>query len=225
VPAVQAAPATPVTPATPVATTPAGTLTHVPVYSPTGDVYFTLPAGRDWREAMDALPALTQLMPTGTLQGEHVLGIWRRTISGGPYVYIQAIAIDLAPHPEVSGVDDLANLKLGFLRRDSDTFQVGGLQSTTAGGKPALQADSTAGRRFPGGPSGRGPVSAADLDRYVTQRNPGSPVTELIWTARDVFVVRGNWGYNFRLFSTGPGVTSAHEGDLSQLLASLTFNY
>jgi hypothetical protein len=196
------------------------------VYSPTGgDVSFTLPPGRDWTDAYSALPTLTRLMPTGTLQGEYVLGLWRRSASGMPYAYIEATTIDLGPHPDVKGVNDLATLKLRFLGNDSDAFQAGPLLPTSAGGQPAVQVDSVATRRFSNAPGGRGAVSSADLDQYVTKLAPGSPVTELIWTARDVFVIRGSWGYDFRLFSTGPGVKSANEADLSQLLATLTFHY
>jgi hypothetical protein len=212
--------------ATAAPTTPAGFLNHVPVYSPTGgDVSFTLPPGRDWMDAFGALPTLTRLMPTGTLQGEYALGLWRRSASGMPYAYIEATAIDLGPHPDVKGVTDLATLKLRFLRNDSDAFQAGPLQPATAGGQPATQVDTVATRRFSSDPGGRGTVSSGDLDQYVTKLAPGSPVTELTWSARDVFVIRGNWGYDFRLFSTGPGVKSDNEGDLNQLLATLTFNY
>jgi hypothetical protein len=210
---------------TPVPTTPPGTLTRPPVLGPTGDVNFSLPAGRDWRDASDAVAPLSQLSPTGTLQGERILGIWRRTYDDGPYVYLQFDAVDLNFHPEVKTVTDLATLKMGFLRRDSETSQVGSLRAMTAGGQPAEQADSVWGRRFPGGPGQRGRPSATDIDRYVTQHNPDDPVSELLWSERDVFVLRGNWGYVFRLYSTGPGQKSANEPDLDWVLATLTFAY
>jgi hypothetical protein len=195
------------------------------VYAPGGDVSFTLPPGRDWREANNAIAPLTQLSPTGMLQGERILGIWRRTLNDGPYVYIQFDAVDLNFHTEVKTVADLAALKMGFLRRDSETAQVGSLRGMTAGGQPAQVADSVWGRRFPGGPGGRGQPSASDINQYVTQHNSNEAVSELLWTERDVFVLRGNWGYVFRLYSTGPGVKSANESDLDQVLATLTFNY
>jgi hypothetical protein len=210
---------------TPVPTTPPGTLTHAPVYGPTGDVYFPLPAGHDWRDASNAVAPLTQLSPTGMLQGERILGIWRRTYNDAPYVYLQFDAVDLNFHPEIKTVTDLANLKMGFLRRDSETAQVGSLLGMTAGGQPAEQADSVWGRRFPGGPGQRGQPSASDINQWVTQHNSNDPVSELLWTERDVFVLRGNWGYVFRLYSTGPGQQSANRADLDQVLASLTFRY
>jgi hypothetical protein len=210
---------------TPVPTTPPGTLTRTPVFGPSGDVTFTLPAGRDWREAGNALAPLRQLSPTGTLQGERNLGIWRRTYDDGPYVYLQFDAVDLNFHPDVKTVTDLADLKMGFLRRDSETAQVGSLRRMTAGKQPAEMADSVWGRRFPGGPGQRGQPSASEIDRFVTQRDSNDPVTELLWTSRDVFVLRGNWGYVFRLYSTGPGQKSQNEPDLDWVLSTLTFNY
>ena len=223
--ATRASAATTPTGLTPVPTTPPGTLTRAPVLGPTGDVNFSLPAGHDWRDASDAVAPLSQLSPTGMLQGERILGIWRRTYDDGPYVYLQFDAVDLNFHPEVKTVTDLATLKMGFLRRDSETSQVGSLRGMTAGGQPAEQADSVWGRRFPGGPGQRGQPSASDIDRYVTQHKPDDPVSELLWSERDVFVLRGNWGYVFRLYSTGPGQKSANEPDLDWVLATLTFAY
>jgi hypothetical protein len=202
------------------------TLARVPLYGPTsGDVTFTAPLARGWSDAGGVVSSLTGLMPTGTLQGEHVLAAWRLVDNGGPYVYLEAIAVELAPHPEVKGVADLANLKLRFLRNDSDGLQAGGLQPTTVAGQPAVVADSVAARKFPTGPGASGSLSSSDLNAFVTQRVPDNPVSELDWSARDVVVIRGSWGYDFRLFSTSPGAQGARQGDLNQLLAGLTFNY
>ena len=197
----------------------------MPTYGPAGstsDVAFTM---LNWMEATSALPTLTRLMPTGTLQGERPLGLWRLGQSGQPYIYVQAIAIELAPHPEVKSVADLAALKLRFLRNDSDNLAGGTLQATTIAGQPALRTESQATRRFSSDPGARGNVSSSDMNQYVTQLTPDSAVTELIWSARDVFVIRGNWGYAFRYFSTGPAMLSAHQAEFDTMLAGLTFNY
>ena len=80
---------------------------------------------------------------------------------------------------------------MGFLRRDSETSQVDSLRGMTAGKQPAEMADSVWGRRFPGGPGQRGQPSAAEIDQVVTQHNSHDPVSELLWSERDVFVLRG----------------------------------
>lgn len=182
----------------------------------------TPPPGRDWTDATESRATLTRLLPTGTLQGERVLGLWRRSPGGGPYAYLQARSIDLAPHPDVSSVSDLAALKQRFLRNDSDAFQSSAPLPTTVAGWPALVFDNVATRRFSTDGTGRGVVSSSDLDRFVTRRSPDSAVTELVWSARDVLTIRGGRGYAFRLFSNGPGVKNDHLGDLDQLLAGLT---
>jgi hypothetical protein len=216
----------PTPPAAPLPTpAPGGTPapTPAPVASPGAEVRFTVPPGRDWTDVSSSLATLTRLVPSGTLQGERPLGVWRRSTGDGPYAYLQAMAIELAPHPEVTDVASLTELKRRFLRNDSDAFAAGPAQPTTVGGQPALWFESEATRRFPGGDSSRGSVSAADVERYVTRQAPGRPVTELIWYARDVLTIQGGRGYAFRLFAAGPGVRSEHVRDLEQLLASVTF--
>jgi hypothetical protein len=197
----------------------------VPQLGPGGDLSFSVPSGGGWTDATGVLSTVTRLMPTGTLGGERVLGAWRLLGSGGVFVYVEAVAIDLASHPDVKSLDDLAALKFRFVQRDSDAFQAGETQRSVVGGQPAVIADSVVIRRFPGDPGASGRVSTSELNEAVTRVTPDSPVTELIWAVRDVVTIRGNWGYDFRLFSTSAAMKSASVDTFNQLLAGLTFNY
>jgi hypothetical protein len=129
-------------------------------------------------------------------------------------VSLQVIAVDLAAHPDIATVDDLAALKLLLLERDSDASTREAPQTVTVAGLPARVVDSTHKRTFDDGISIGGLSSAGD-DR----------ATELTWTDRDAFLIKGNWGYIVRITSADADLLRGHHADLSRVLESLKLNY
>jgi len=192
------------------------TLGHLPVLGPTGDVSLSPPDNRGWEEAMN-VPGLADLMPMGTLPGEATIGSWRvLPFPDGAFVYLRVDAIDLSYHPDVKTVADLATLKTGVLSRDANSFQSSGAQDATYGGVAAKVVDSYAVREFPDG---------AVITDIAGEASPDSLFTELDWTMRDVYLIRGNWGYDIRLASIDPTLFQSRVQDFSQALSSLLFHY
>jgi hypothetical protein len=194
-----------------------GTLTHVPQFGAGGDVNFDLPPGRGWSDAM-SVTALADLIPQGALQGEQTIAQWRAlNTQGGPYTYLQVKAIDLATHPDVTTAQNLADLKMRFVCRDVSscaTTTGGDMTIGVAPGVPATPVDSAAVRKF------------GDQKQIggVTQDVADKSVDELMWRTRDVFFVKGNYGYDVRLASTDT-LSTERLADLDRALSTLLFRY
>jgi hypothetical protein len=140
---------------------------------------------------------------------------WRvLTRSGGSYTYLQVKAVALWSHPDVDTAQDLAELKTRFLCRDVSRCTLQAPQQTVLGGVPATSVDAVLVRQFGEQKSISG-VSTDEGDKTAD---------ELTWSTRDVFLVKGNYGYNIRLASTDT-LTSRVLADLDQALATLQFYY
>ena len=221
-------PAVPAASAAPAASAPAGAssaavyaasglLSHAPQFGASGDVSFDLPSGRNWNDATAI--GLDDLVPLGTLSGEQTIAQWWAfNGTGRVYTFLQAQAIHLATHPDVKTAQDLAALKMRFLCRDVVSCSLSAQQDTivgTAPGVPAAIVESTMDREL------------AELKRLSgrTTDAAGKEADRLIWKMRDIFVVKGNYGYDIRLAQTDSSLPADRLAEFDQTLTTLTFRY
>jgi hypothetical protein len=226
-PAAPAAPAAAAAPAAPAAPAPAassaaayassGLLTHTPRFGSGGDVSFDVPAGHNWNDATST--RLEEIVPLGTLTGEQMIAQWWAfNGTGQVYTLLQVQAIHLATHPEVKTAQDLATLKMRFLCRDVVSCTQSAQPATTVGvapGVPAAIVDSTMDRQL----SGLKKLSGLATDAQDKEAE------HILWKMRDVFVVKGNYGYDIRLSQADSDLPADRLAELSQMLATLTFRY
>jgi hypothetical protein len=203
---------------TPAAYATSGWLAHVPRFGPGGDVGFDIPSGRNWNDAA-SVNNLDDFIPLGKLSGEQTITQWRGfNGSGRVLTYLQVRAIDLATHPDVKTAQDLAALKMRFLCRDVYSCSTAVQPDTTLGtapGVPAQIVDSTMVRHL----GEVKPLSGLTTDEGNVTGD------QLTWKMRDVFVVKGNYGYDIRLAQTDSNLSTERLAELAQMLATLTFRY
>jgi hypothetical protein len=203
---------------TPAAYAASGGLDRVPRFGSGGDVGFDLPSGRNWNEVTGGTN-LDDFIPLGRLSGEQTIAQWRAfNGSGRAFPYLQVRAIALATHPDVRTAHDLAALKLRFLCRDVGSCSTAFRPDTTLGtapGVPATIVDSTMVRQ----------LGEDRLLSGVTTDAGDKTADQLTWRMRDVFVVKGNYGYDIRLAQTDSDLPADRLADLDQMLATLTFGY
>jgi hypothetical protein len=118
----------------------------------------------------------------------------------------------------VKTVQDLSALKMRFLCRDVTSCSLTPQPDATVGtapGVPAAIVDSTMDRSL--GETKR-------LSGLTTDESDKS-ADRLLWKMRDVFVVKGNYGYDIRLAQVDANLLTDRLADLDQMLATLTFHY
>jgi hypothetical protein len=151
-----------------------------------------------------------------TLDNEKPIAQWRMLDrSGGRFTYLQVKTFALWSHPDVDSAQDLADLKMRFVCRDVSRCTVQIPQQAVLGGVPATIVDATVVRQFGEQKSISG-ISTDEGDKTAD---------ELTWTTRDVFLVKGNYGYDIRLAATGADLAARPLADFDQALATLQFHY
>ena len=203
---------TPIGGATPLAsaaaTTPAPTsdtyrLNRTPLVRADGD--FPLGAGESWADGIaiddrDYCPDVPY--------SSHVLAQW--TIgSGASAAYVRVVSVNLDYNKDVTTIETLAKKVFetycrGISKCEGTTASV---SSLIVAGMPALRYDTRTRVEYWATPSG----------------GSGSELVQHDWIATHVLFLRGEWGYEVRIFSEQPSTAAARIGDALGSLAKVQF--
>jgi hypothetical protein len=195
-------------------TSTAGTLNHVPVFGT--DVSFTLPGGRNWESNVGTIEAVPKAMPKLIIPGEQVIA-YHRVLDDerGPYVYLVTSVLPLDQHPEIKTAADYASAA----SNQGLAFFVSGSSSTTVAGQPAQGQEFKLTAKYDPRVQKYGIIFdgiLGDAEETIDQTD---------WFGRSVFVIKGNYGYQFRLLSVEPAARNSRVGDQNTILSTVTFGY
>ncbi|MBI3971514.1 MAG: hypothetical protein HY332_09515 [Chloroflexi bacterium] len=212
--------AIPAATATPASTTAASAETPTPVVrlnrtprtGRDGDVTFEMSAADRWRNDADLSAPDARLQP---MHAETIIGRWQIFDSPsetGPRVFVFAFATNLDFNPDIRSLDDFVRRKQDALcldigQNEGDFCTVEPAVATTVGGLPAQQRDSR------------------ERHTYFLGDPANQNIVENEWLSRHVFVIRGNWGYELRIFSQDPTALRDRLKDFAKALESVRFNY
>jgi hypothetical protein len=185
----------------PSAASAAARLNRTPSLGSGGDVTFAPPSSWSDVFSVDRRDAHLELM-----YSENLLGTW--TLADG--VYAAAFATSLDYNPAIKQVQDLARQKFIVYCKDAESC-TGSEQPTaiTVGGAPAVRYDTRSRVHVTA-------RSSSDGSDAVSQRE---------WISRQVFVIYGNWGYEFRLFTEDPPKFAVWTADFDKVIDNVRFTY
>jgi hypothetical protein len=177
-------------------------LNQTPALGANANVTFVpVTTSNTWTEGFSVDPQSVHLEG---MYSENVIGKW--TVTDGAYVQVSAISLDY--NPDVKTVADLAKRKFAVFCRDTEFCSgTDAPVALTVGGASAQQYDTRSRVRH----------------EVTTGSTTETVVNE--WLTRHVFVIYGNWGYEFRFFTEDPGKFSDWVRDFDKLIGAVTFKY
>lgn len=158
-------------------------LNRTPRLAADGDI--TLGSGASWTEGTGIKLKDHRF---DTIYSSHLLHEWT-VVTGGDPIFARVVATNLDYNKDVATTTDLARKVLSFYCTGSTTCTGTDAPSstTTVGGFPALRYDTRTRIEYWDGCSG--------CTQTLVQHE---------WVAIHLFVIRGNWGYEIRVFGEYP---------------------
>ncbi len=173
-------------------------LNRTPRLGADGDI--TLGTGASWTEGTGINSKDHRF---DIIYSSHVLHEWT-VVSGGDPIFARVVATNLDYNREVATTTDLARKVLSFYCTGSTTCTGTDAPSgtTTIGGFPALRYDTRTRIEYWDGCSG--------CTQTLVQHE---------WVAIHLFVIRGNWGYEIRVFGEYPATFLTKVQDFLTMVA------
>lgn len=173
-------------------------LNRTPRLAADGDI--TLGAGASWIDGTGINPKDHRF---NTIYSSHVLREWT-VVSGGDPIFARVVATNLDYNKDVVTTTDLARKVLAFYCTGSTTCAGTDAPSSTTsvGGFPALRYDTRTRIEYWDGCSG--------CTQTLVQHE---------WVGIHLFVIRGNWGYEIRVFGEHPATFLAKVQDFLTAVA------
>ena len=173
-------------------------LNRTPRLGADGDI--TLGTGASWTEGTGINSKDHRF---DTIYSSHLLHEWT-VVSGGDPIFARVVATNLDYNREIATTTDLARKVLSFYCTGSTTCTGTDAPSgtTTIGGFPALRYDTRTRIEYWDGCSG--------CTQTLVQHE---------WVAIHLFVIRGNWGYEIRVFGEYPATFLTKVQDFLTMVA------
>ena len=191
------------TTSTPAPTSDTYRLNRTPLVRADGD--FPLGTGESWA---DGIAIDDRAYRPDVPYSSHVLAQW--TIgSGSSAAYIRVVSVNLDYNKDVTSIETLAKKIFETYCRGISKCEgtVASVSSLVVAGMPALRYDTRTRVEYWSTPSG----------------GSGSELVQHDWIATHVLFLRGEWGYEVRIFSEQPSTSAARIGDALGSLAKVQF--